>query len=269
MRKSSPLQQATTVDEYLERLPEKDRKALQLLRQQIRSAAPKAEELISYQIPSFKHHYMLVGFAAFKDHLSFFVMSGTALKPFEKELAPFKTATGTVQFTNEHPIPAALVKKLVKVRLRENEERWSAREMAKPKTAKLKTVITKEKSANEKDSVQVEAYVSQLKGQHREDVNALRTLMTGTNKKLSERIKWNAPSYYYKKDIVTFGPYQTHKLMLVFHHPAVVKIKSPLLEGNYKDRRLVHFESKEHAVKCKKELTRIVNEIVKEIEKGT
>ncbi|MEI9810903.1 MAG: hypothetical protein WDO16_25175 [Bacteroidota bacterium] len=80
-------------------------------------------------------------------------------------------------------------------------------------------------------------------------------------------MKWNAPSYYYKEDIVTFGPYKTHKLLLVFHHPFVVKIKSPLLEGNYKDRRLVYFKNKAEAEKNKKELSRIINEIIKLVDK--
>ena len=85
--------------------------------------------------------------------------------------------------------------------------------------------------------------------------------------KLSERIKWNAPSYYYKEDIVTFGPYKTHKLLLVFHHPAVVKVKSALLQGDYKDRRLVYFKDSAEATANKKELTRIINEIIKFIDK--
>ncbi len=75
------------------------------------------------------------------------------------------------------------------------------------------------------------------------------------------------PSYYYKQDIVTFGPYNKNKILLVFHHPAVVKVKSVLLEGNYKDRRLVYFNNKTEAEKNKSELSRIINEIIKSIDK--
>ena len=94
----------------------------------------------------------------------------------------------------------------------------------------------------------------------------MRKIIKAANGKLSERIKWNAPSYYYKDDIVTFGPYKTHKLLLVFHHPAVVKITSALLEGDYKDRRLVHFKDRADAEKNKNELSRIINEIIKQID---
>ena len=65
------------------------------------------------------------------------------------------------------------------------------------------------------------------------ETDALRTIIKNSNRNLSERIKWNAPSYYYKEDIVTFGPYRNGKVLLVFHHPATVKIKSDLLEGDY------------------------------------
>jgi hypothetical protein len=94
----------------------------------------------------------------------------------------------------------------------------------------------------------------------------VRKIIRAANPKLSERIKWNAPSYYYKEDILTFGPYRTHKLLLVFHHPAVVEIISGLLEGNYKDRRLVHFKDRTDAEKNKQELSRIINEIIRQID---
>jgi hypothetical protein len=70
----------------------------------------------------------------------------------------------------------------------------------------------------------------------------VRKLIKGTSEKLVERIKWNAPSCYYKENIITFGPYKPDKLLLVFHHPAIVTVKNELLEGNYKDRRLVYFK---------------------------
>ena len=84
--------------------------------------------------------------------------------------------------------------------------------------------------------------------------------------KLSERIKWNAPSYHFNLvDTLTFGPYKKDKILLVFHHPAVVSISSPLLQGVYKDRRLTSFKNKAEAEKNKKELTRIITEILKQI----
>lgn len=113
----------TTIDEYLAALPKPTRDTLQKLRQTIRSVAPKAEEVISYQIPSFKDSYMLVGFAAFKDHCGFYLMSTAAMRKFQEELKGYDTATATIRFPADKPLPAALVKRIVKERMAENEER--------------------------------------------------------------------------------------------------------------------------------------------------
>lgn len=106
-----------TVDEYLELQEPEIRSALEKLRKTIRSAAPQAEEIISYQIPSYKYNGALVHFAAFKDHCSFFVVNKQLLKDFEKELQPYKTSGTTIHFTPENPLPAAVVKEIVKKRV--------------------------------------------------------------------------------------------------------------------------------------------------------
>ena len=101
----------------------------------------------------------------------------------------------------------------------------------------------------------------------KKEIEALRKIIKGANPKLGERIKWNAPSYYYLEDIVTFGPVRAGKVLLVFHHPFVVKVKSKLLEGDYKDRRLVYIDSMNEIKASKKELERIINEIINSIDK--
>jgi len=116
------------------------------------------------------------------------------------------------------------------------------------------------------DEEQVNAYMSNLKPEVKSEIEAVRKIIKNVSPKLNERIKWNAPSYYYLQDILAFGPYKKEKILLVFHHPYVVKIKSPLLEGDYKDRRLVYFKNKTEAGKNKKELSRIINEIIKMID---
>ena len=116
------------------------------------------------------------------------------------------------------------------------------------------------------DQEQVNAYMSSLKPEVKSEIEAVRRIIKNASPKLNERIKWNAPSYYYLQDILTFGPYKTEMILLVFHHPSVVKIKSTLLEGDYKDRRLVYFKNKTEAGKNKKELSRIINEIIKMID---
>lgn len=111
---------AKSVDEYLAALPEDARATLEKIRKAVKAAAPKAAEVISYQMPMYKQNGMLVGFAAFKNHCSLF--PGTKpIATFKDELKAYKTSKGTIQFPIGKPLPAALVKKLVKTRLAENE----------------------------------------------------------------------------------------------------------------------------------------------------
>jgi uncharacterized protein YdhG (YjbR/CyaY superfamily) len=114
-----------TVDEYLARVPPKPRAALQRLRKAIKAAAPEAGEVISYGMPAFRQDGMLVYYAAFKDHCSLFVGSAKVRSQFAAELKPFKAGKGTLQFTPEKPLPAGLIKRIVKVRLAENAARRS------------------------------------------------------------------------------------------------------------------------------------------------
>lgn len=138
----------------------------------------------------------------------------------------------------------------------------------KENTAKksYKAIVKPAKLQKPSDEEQVKAYMNKLVPSVKKEIDAVRKIIKSASPKLSERIKWNAPSYYYIQDILTFGPYKTQKLLLVFHHPFVVKVKSQLLEGDYKDRRLVYFKNKAEAEKNKKELSRIINEIVKLID---
>lgn len=112
---------AADVEHWFSRLAPEQRAALEKLRAQIRAAAPAAEEKISYGQPTFVLHGHLVAFGAFKKHLSFFPMTSNILAKFP-EAAPFVTSTGTMQFQPEKPIPAALVKKIVKARIAQNIE---------------------------------------------------------------------------------------------------------------------------------------------------
>ena len=111
------------VEEYLSRQSTQHRAALENLRRVIRSTVPAAVEVISYDIPTFKlNGRMLVSYAAFKHHCSFFPGAGP-VQTHANDLKSFKTSKGTIQFTPEHPLSAALVKKLVKTRIKLNEVR--------------------------------------------------------------------------------------------------------------------------------------------------
>jgi uncharacterized protein YdhG (YjbR/CyaY superfamily) len=115
---------AAGVEEYLAALPKQTRAALEKLRKTIRAAAPEATEAISYRMPAFEDQgRSLVAYGAFKDHCSFFPMSTKVIDYHMDELRPFYAGRGTLRFTAERSLPAALVGKLVKERLAENAAR--------------------------------------------------------------------------------------------------------------------------------------------------
>jgi uncharacterized protein YdhG (YjbR/CyaY superfamily) len=109
-----------TIDEYLATVSEDKRAALEKLRKAIRAAAPKAEECISYQIPAFRlHGKLLVAFGAAAHHCAFYP-GASPVEAHKEDLKDYKTGKGTIRFQPEHPLPAALVKKLVKTRIAEH-----------------------------------------------------------------------------------------------------------------------------------------------------
>ena len=119
---------ARDVDDYLARVPEDARAALEKLRKTIKAAAPKADEIISYQIPLYKHHGHLVAFSASEDHCVFTVMSPAVIREHAAELKGYKLGKASIRFTANKPLPAALVTKLVKARIAENESGRSYRD---------------------------------------------------------------------------------------------------------------------------------------------
>jgi uncharacterized protein YdhG (YjbR/CyaY superfamily) len=111
------------VDEYLADVPEPARSTLNKMRAAIRSVVPpEATETISYGIPAFKHNGVLVWFAAFSSHCSLFP-TASVIESFKNELKGFSTSKGTIHFPIDKPLPIALVKKLVKARVAQNESK--------------------------------------------------------------------------------------------------------------------------------------------------
>jgi uncharacterized protein YdhG (YjbR/CyaY superfamily) len=114
---------AKNVDEYLAAVSEPAQSTLKHIRAVIQSVVPKeTTEVISYGIPMFKFNGMLVGYAAFKKHCSMFPTGSGVLDQFEKELKGYRTSKGTIQFPSDRPLPDALVKKIVRARVKENKE---------------------------------------------------------------------------------------------------------------------------------------------------
>jgi uncharacterized protein YdhG (YjbR/CyaY superfamily) len=117
-----PKIKAKNVDEYLAALDGDKRAVLEKLRKDIRAAAPRVEECISYQMPAFRlDGKVLVWFGAAKNHCSFY--PGAVVEDLKDELQGYETRKGTVQFPPDKPLPATLVKKLVKARIAKNAAR--------------------------------------------------------------------------------------------------------------------------------------------------
>ena len=124
----------TTHEEYLATLDEPVRKALQELRTIVAKAAPDSTEVISYGMPAFKQHGVLVWYAANKAHIGFYP-SSSPIEIFAEELKPYKTSKGAIQFPFDEKLPVALIKKIVKLRIQQDAERV----LAKAAKAKSKT----------------------------------------------------------------------------------------------------------------------------------
>jgi len=109
------------IDEYIAGFPKDVQKILEQIRTTVKQAAPEAEETISYAMPAFKLQGNLVYFAAFKNHIGFYALP-TGNEAFKKELSTYKTGKGSIQFPLDKPMPLDLVTRIVKFRIKENQE---------------------------------------------------------------------------------------------------------------------------------------------------
>ncbi len=113
------MEKFSSVDHYLESITNDEvRSALTWMRSVIKDELPDAIETISYGMPMFKFHGMVVGFAAFKNHCSLF--PGHTVSDFAEELKDYKTSKGTIQFSPKEPLPEALIRLIVRRRADEN-----------------------------------------------------------------------------------------------------------------------------------------------------
>ncbi len=111
---------ARSIDEYLSEVEEPKRSTLQQVRQTIKSIVPEAQEGISYQVPAFRvGGRVIAGFAAFKNHLAYLPFSGSVLPQLADELGAYGGTKSSLHFPVDEPLPPALVKKLIELRLKE------------------------------------------------------------------------------------------------------------------------------------------------------
>lgn len=119
----------------------------------------------------------------------------------------------------------------------------------------------------ESDTAKVNEFMNQLDHPLKAEMEAVRANLLNANSKISERIKWNAPSFYYREDIATFNPRAKQHVHIVFHYAPIVNIKSDLLTGDYKDRRMVYLRTMSEVESNKAALEKIMNELIDIIDK--
>lgn len=126
-------------------------------------------------------------------------------------------------------------------------------------------MATKKKNVNDTEGVNL--YMEQLDHPLKAEVEAIRAIILKATEGINERVKWNAPSFFYKdEDMVTFMLRAKQHVHLVFHHPYIVEIGSPLLEGDYKDRRMLYLADMETVKQYEQELTRIMQSLTNHID---
>lgn len=118
---------ATNIDMYIAGFPEETQKLLNQLRQLIKDTAPDAEEVISYQMPAYKYHGMLVYFAGYSKHIGFYP-GASGIAAFKEELSVYKNAKGSVQFPLDQPLPVKLIERMVLFRVKENLEKANSKQ---------------------------------------------------------------------------------------------------------------------------------------------
>ena len=121
-----PGRRPADIGEYIAAAPPEARRHLRALRSLLRKAAPRATEAIKWGFPVFEENRILFAFGAFKSHLNFMPTS-SAMKPFAKDLARFKTGKGSIQLPYDQPLPGALLRRIAAFRvkeLRESDVRW-------------------------------------------------------------------------------------------------------------------------------------------------
>jgi len=116
-------------------------------------------------------------------------------------------------------------------------------------------------------SEEVDAFLDGLKHPFKAEVQAIRDIVKGIHEGITEQIKWNAPSFSYRGgDIATFNLHAKGRVHLVFHHPAIAKVQSDILEGNYSNRRMVYFADSKDVKGKRKSLERALTQLLKLID---
>lgn len=263
---------------YMAELDPPQRAALEKLRAAIHAAAPGAEECISYQLAGFRYRgKMLVAMGATEKHCAFYLMSSTIVPAHAAELARYDTSKGTIRFEPERPLPATLVKKLVKARIKENgmaKKPQSEEKNGGRRAAGARGRTARPAAAGEPAS-EVAEFLGELEHPLKSEIETVRGIILGVSSDISEGIKWNSVSFRTSEWFATVNLRSRDALQFVFHKGAKVKdnttdtgaIPDPLgmIKWLATDRCLVTVGAGEAVAKRRKALEAIVGAWIKEI----
>jgi uncharacterized protein YdhG (YjbR/CyaY superfamily) len=215
-----------TIDDYLDGVTAAQRVVLEKLRKTIRAAVPEAEEYINYGVAAFRlNGKALVGFGASTDRCSFYPMTGHTVEAFKDELKAYKTSKGAINFPPDKPLPAALVRKLVKARVAEIEGRSGIAE-ASPVSARKRIRSASPEPGGSQTDPAVSAFLHELDHPFKPDIEAVRAIILGVSALIREGIKWKAPSFRTTDYFATFNLRARDCVQLIFHMGAKVKDNS-------------------------------------------
>jgi uncharacterized protein YdhG (YjbR/CyaY superfamily) len=213
-----------TIDDYLDGVTAAQRVVLEKLRQTIRAAVPEAEECIHYGVAAFRlNGKPLAGFRAGTNHCSFYPMTGHTVEAFQDDLKGFQTSKGAINFQPGKPLPATLVRKLVKARVAEINAR-PGKAKAPPRPARRR--VASPKAGDSQTDPGVSAFLRDLDHPLKPDIEAVREIILGVSAEIREGIKWKGPSFRTKDYFATFNLRALDRVQLIFHMGAKVKDNS-------------------------------------------
>ncbi len=180
------------VDAYIAGFPKDIQKLLEKIRETIRKAAPEAEEVMGYGIPTFKLKGNLVHFGGYKNHIGFYP-APSGITAFEKELSVYKGAKGSIKFPLDQPIPYDLVSKIVKFRIKENLEKSELKSLIKkPKDAFPGFLSSPARRALESKGIKTLQHLSQYR---QAEIMALHGMGSGSLPKLLHAMEQSGLSF--------------------------------------------------------------------------
>jgi uncharacterized protein YdhG (YjbR/CyaY superfamily) len=201
---------ANDTEAYLAKLSPEKRATLEKVRKAIRVAAPAAEEGMSYGMPAFIEGKPIAGYAASANHCAYYPMSGSVIATLKVDLARYETSKGAIRFPIGKPLPATLIRKLVKARLAEIAE-------TKPKTRGAQKTSATAASIRRRDAGII-AYLRELDHPLKKEIAAVRDVILGVSPAIREGIKWNAPSFRTEKEyFATLHVRAKDSVQLVLH----------------------------------------------------